>query len=82
MKVKELKAILNSRADLDECKVRIEIIEDGCGTTVPLEYVEGMLCFCDSYDGATIYLGGCWSEEDRKDRDKYPTYQELQIEEL
>lgn len=79
MKVKELKNILNSRNDLDNCIVKIDLVDDGGGTCVPLEEVECMLRFIDSYDGAVIYLVGCVNEEDRKTRDKDAPYTEVQI---
>jgi len=82
MTVKELKKILNSRTELDNCKIKINLAENDGGTCVSLERVECMLEFDDSYNGAVIYLVGCVSDEAREIRSQDPTYEEVQIEQI
>ena len=80
MTVKELKNILNSRTELDNCEVQINFVANGGGYCVPLESVESMLRFYDSYDGTVVYLVGCLDDESKETRDKDPLYEEVEIE--
>jgi hypothetical protein len=80
MKIKELKQILNSRTDLDNCEVKIDMVDLEGGTCVPIEHIECGLRYYDSYDGAIVYLIGLTEEEANKGRDKDPSYQEVKIE--
>lgn len=79
MTVKELKQILNSRTDLDNCQVKIDIVDLWGGTCVPIEYVECELRYYDSYDNAKVYLIGLTEEDADKGRDKATPYQEVKI---